>query len=120
MQVYLLSDEPADRRVKSGAPGRPDNTPNPQPEPDHEVEINDGTKALEEWMVEVTAHPERAMWLKDIDRVLPSTAQLYEALPSDEGGGRRNSRPRTVTSQDSMQPVLFCFCCTPDPRAQQP
>ena len=86
----------------------------PQVKPEHEGATDEGTRALEEWMAEVTAHPERAIWSRDIERVLPSTTELYEMLPSDEGVPSSVSRPRGIAPPDSIQPMLFCSCCTPD------
>jgi hypothetical protein len=111
MQLYLRSDEPAARRVKAAVSGRQHQTLRPQAEARYEVVIDDGTNALEEWMAEVTAHPERAIWFRDFDRLLPSTAQLYVAQLSDEGSAARGDQP--ADSQDSMQPMLFCSCCPP-------
>jgi hypothetical protein len=116
LQVYLRSGEPVDRLVKAqfmnhhhnqhfGTPGQPG----------QEVGTDDGTEALDRWMEVVTAHPERAMWRRDLDRVPESTTQLYKSLPSTVGGAGYNDRLHRVASQESMQPVLFCYCCPPYP-----
>jgi hypothetical protein len=115
MRVYLCSDEPVDRRLMPGFACRPQHQLLvPQAKPEHEGATDEGTRALEEWMAEVTAHPERAMWSRDIERVLPSTTELYEMLPSDEGVPSSVSRLRSIAPPDSIQPMLFCSCCTPD------
>lgn len=114
LQVYLLSDEPSERRVRAGVPASYQRTRGVQTEPDREENANHDAKALEEWMAEVTAHPERAMWYKDFDRVPPSTTQLYGALPSNEVAAH-NAQPRSATSRHSKLPMAFCFCCTSEP-----
>ena len=115
MQVYLCSDEPIDRRLVSGFACQPQHQLLiPQAKPEHEGVTDEDTRALEEWMAEATAHPEQAMWFRDIERVLPSTTELYEMLPSDEGVPSSVSRPRGIAPPDSIQSMLFCSCCTPD------
>lgn len=118
IQVYLCSDEPVDRRLVSGFACQPQHQLLiPQVKPEHEGATDEGTRALEKWMAEVTAHPERAMWSRDIERVLPSTTELYEMLPSDEGVPSSVSRPRSIAPPDSIQPMLFCTPDTPAPRS---
>jgi hypothetical protein len=117
MQVYLRSDEPMYRRLLSGFACKSQHQPAlPQAKPEHEIAGNEG--ALEEWMEDVTAHPERAMWLRDVERATPSPAELYEMLPSDESGSSSVSRPR-ATYPDSIQPMLLCSCCTPETSARR-
>jgi hypothetical protein len=121
IQVYLCSNEPIDRRLLSGFACQPQHQLLiPQAMPEHEGATDEGTRALEEWMAEVTAHPERAMWSRDIERALPSTTELYEMLPSDEGGPSSVSGPFSIARPDSIQPMLFCSCCTPDTPARRP
>jgi len=111
------SDEPADKRVQGGVHHPHNQIPHPQAGPRDEADIDRGTRELEEWMADVTAHPERAIWFRDIDRMLPPTTQLFETLPSDEeggGGGASNSQPRGSVIQDSTRPMLFCSCCPTD------
>ena len=119
MQVYLRSDEPAGRRLTSGfACQSQHQLLIPQAKPEHGATDED-TRALEEWMADVTAHPERAMWFRDIERVGPSTAELYETLPLDERVPSGVSQPRSIAPPGSIQPMLFCSCCTPDTPARR-
>jgi hypothetical protein len=116
LQVYLRSGEPVDRLVKAQLVNPHHNQQfGTQGQPRQEVGRDDGTEALDRWMEAVTAHPERAMWYRDLDRVSESTTQLYESLPSTVGGAGYNDRLHRVASQESMQPVLFCYCCPPYP-----
>jgi hypothetical protein len=120
MQVYLCSDELVGRRLMSGIACQSQHQLLiPQAKPEHEGATDKETRALEEWMADVTAHPERAMWSRDIERAVPSTAELYEMLPSDEGGLSSVSRPRSLAPPDSIHPMLFCSCCTPDTPARR-
>jgi hypothetical protein len=119
LEVYLRSDEPAARRVKAGFTSHHPQTPSPQAKPARKADIGGDTRGLEAWMAEVTTHPERAMWFRDLDRVPPSTAQLYGALLSD-GGTARSGQLRRANSHDSMQPMPFCSCCPPDPTTRRP
>ena len=119
MKVYLCSDEHVGRRLMSGfACQSQHQLLIPQAKPEHGV-TDEGTRALEEWMADVTAHPERSMWSRDIERAVPSTAELYEMLPSDEGGPSTVSRPRSFAPPGSIHPMLFCSCCTPDTPARR-
>lgn len=110
LQVYLRSGEPVDRLVKAQFtnPHHNQNFGN-QAQPGQEVRRDDGTEALDQWMETVTTQPELAMGYGDINSALPSMAQIYEALRLDDGGAARNRQSHTVTSEDSTQPVLFCY-----------
>jgi hypothetical protein len=119
MQVYLCSDELVGRRLMSGFACQSQHQPLiPQAKPENGA-TNEDTRTLEEWMADVTAHPERAMWSRDIEQAVPSTAELYEMLPLDEGIPSSVSRPRSIAPPESIQPMLFCSCCTSDTPARR-
>jgi hypothetical protein len=87
LQVYLHSSEPVDRLVKAKFTSRHHNQHfGTQGQSEQDVGRDDGTEALDRWMEVVTAHPEHAASHRGLHR---------------------------VASQESMQPVCFCYCCPP-------
>ena len=114
LQSYLRSDEPAERRVKDGVRKSQRQNSSPAAELRDEPNTDHGAMALEEWMAQVTAHPEQAIWFRDIDKILPPVTALRGLLPQDEGGLPSTYHPYNTESPDSMQPMFFCPCCTPD------